>query len=70
MMWSRYCDCENFRVLMEEVSSLDELEKQKHSFYDLKKLEINEFTDSVEKFSDDCRKRIGELNKGITQVHL
>ncbi|CAM8921613.1 unnamed protein product [Rhodiola kirilowii] len=56
------------RVLLEEVSRLEEMDKEKDRFFELKRLEMNEFTVKVEKFSNDCRKRIDALREGIAQL--
>uniref|UniRef100_A0A7N0T3Z7 Uncharacterized protein n=1 Tax=Kalanchoe fedtschenkoi TaxID=63787 RepID=A0A7N0T3Z7_KALFE len=56
------------RVLMDEVSRLEQVEKEKDRFYDMKKLEMNEFIKSAEKFEVDCRKSIDALSEGICQL--
>lgn len=69
--WSVMSDLElgmNFRVLKSEVEELEELEKEKNVFYELKGSEMKEFKQNVERFAWECQLQIENLKKGINEV--
>ena len=57
-----------FRVLKSEVEELEELEKERDRFYELKICEMKEFKENVEKFVVECQMRVEELRNTVKEV--
>ena len=57
-----------FRVLKSEVEELEELEKERDRFYELKIYEMKEFKENVEKFVVECQMRVEELRNTVKEV--
>ncbi|KAL6992255.1 hypothetical protein U1Q18_010363 [Sarracenia purpurea var. burkii] len=62
-------DCDGFDwALKNEVEDLEELEKEKESFYRLKRIEMEEFEAQVENFVSDCRTQVQGLRNRINEL--
>lgn len=52
------------------MKEIEELEKERDRFYELKCCEMKEFSDNVEKFVLECRMHVEELRKRIKAVMI
>ncbi|KAM1213243.1 hypothetical protein ACFX13_004778 [Malus domestica] len=66
----RFTSVEDLRVLKSEVEELEELEKEKKSFYELKGFEMKEFKQNVVRFALECQMQVQILKNGIDEVKL
>ncbi|KAK6932208.1 Herpesvirus UL139, cytomegalovirus [Dillenia turbinata] len=60
---------QQLRCLKVEVEEIEELEKEKDRFYELKSLEMKEFTENVERFVVNCRMRVQELQNNLNELN-
>ncbi|XP_008225489.1 PREDICTED: myosin-9 [Prunus mume] len=61
-------DYHQLRVLKSEVEELEDLEKEKNRFYELKGSEMKEFKQNVERFAFECQMQVQDLKKGINEI--
>lgn len=57
------------RASKNEVEELEELEKQKESFYGLERHKMERFQAQVENFVVDCQMQVQELRNKINEVN-
>ena len=50
------------------MEELEELEKERDRFYELKICEMKEFKENVEKFVVECQMRVEELRNTVKEV--
>lgn len=50
------------------MEELEDLEKEKNRFYELKGSEMKEFKQNVERFAFECQMQVQNLKKGINEV--
>ncbi|KAK4259191.1 hypothetical protein QN277_005547 [Acacia crassicarpa] len=56
------------RSLQSEVEELEELEKNKDSFYETKRIEMKEFKDNAERFVVECRIEVENLRQRVNEL--
>lgn len=50
------------------MEELEDLEKEKNRFYELKGSEMKEFKENMERFAFECQMQVQDLKKGINEV--
>ncbi|XP_013633372.1 PREDICTED: uncharacterized protein LOC106339102 [Brassica oleracea var. oleracea] len=70
------CSIQQLRTLKSEVEELEELDEERDKYYKLKRSEMNEFVQNVERFRSEnrvqvesLRRRVKELSSTFDQVH-
>ncbi|KAI9123478.1 hypothetical protein K1719_004778 [Acacia pycnantha] len=58
------------RSLQSEIEELEELEKNKDSFYETKRIGMKEFKDNAEKFVVECRIEVENLREREKMRHM
>ncbi|KAI9123853.1 hypothetical protein K1719_005153 [Acacia pycnantha] len=54
--------------LQSEIEELEELEKNKDSFYETKRIEMKEFKDNAERFVVECRIEVENLRQRVNEL--
>ncbi|XP_011009931.1 PREDICTED: uncharacterized protein LOC105114907 [Populus euphratica] len=62
-------DSQEFRVLKSEVEEMEEMEKEKESFYQVKGLDMKAFSENVDKFVKECRIQVNELRNHVNELN-
>ncbi|KAJ6738862.1 CYTOMEGALOVIRUS UL139 PROTEIN [Salix koriyanagi] len=59
-----------FRVLKSEVEEMEEMEKEKERFYQVKGLDMKAFSENVDKFVKESRIQVKELRNRMNGVRI
>ncbi|CAA3020133.1 uncharacterized protein LOC111412233 [Olea europaea var. sylvestris] len=59
---------QKFRTLKKEVEGLEELEKQKESYYSSQSCEMEEFKAQVDNFVDECQVQVKKLRSRVKEL--
>ncbi|KAG5247604.1 lon protease [Salix suchowensis] len=59
-----------FRVLKSEVEEMEEMEKEKERFYQVKGLDMKAFSENVDKFVKESRIQVKELRNRVNEVRI
>ena len=59
-----------FRVLKSEVEEMEEKEKEKERFYQVKGLDMKAFSENVDKFVTESRIQVNELRNRVNEVRI
>ncbi|XP_024454794.2 uncharacterized protein LOC7472576 isoform X2 [Populus trichocarpa] len=60
-------DSQEFRVLKSEVEEIEEKEKEKERFYQVKGLDMKAFSENVDKFVKESRIQVNELRNRVNE---
>lgn len=55
--------------MQSEIEELEELERSKDSFYEMKRMEMKEFKDNAERFVVQCRIEVENLRQRVNEVN-
>lgn len=62
-------DSQEFRVLKSEVEEIEEKEKEKERFYQVKGLDMKAFSENVDKFVKESRIQVNELRNCVNELN-
>ncbi|KAB1999907.1 hypothetical protein ES319_D12G193600v1 [Gossypium barbadense] len=60
----------NSRAVKSEIEELEEVEKERDTFYELKISEMNEFGENVKRFLTETRTRMQELRNSVNEATM
>ncbi|MBA0663563.1 hypothetical protein Goklo_003672, partial [Gossypium klotzschianum] len=62
------CIALKLRAVKSEIEELEEVEKERDKFYELKISEMNEFRENVKRFLTETRTRVQELRNSVNEL--
>ncbi|CAK7350204.1 unnamed protein product [Dovyalis caffra] len=62
-------DSQQFRVFKSEVEEMEEMEKEKERFYQVKGLEMKAFSENADKFIKESRIQVKELRNRVNELN-